>query len=71
METNPLTEKLRPHVADIEASAAKGNVRAKEVITLYGMYCRCPDPGSFGLCNAAFDEWHSSRAPSHGATVGA
>jgi hypothetical protein len=57
-DPNPLTEKLRPHVAALEAAAAKGDTRAREVIVLYRMYIRCPrDPGAYGLCHAAFDDW--------------
>lgn len=62
MSTNPLTEELRPHVKEIEADAAAGDVLAKQIISLYGMYCRCPsDPGAPGLCRAAFDDWMRSR----------
>lgn len=56
--TNPLTEKLRPHVDAIKRGAEGGDARAREVITLYRMHCDCPsDPGAFALCGAAFDEW--------------
>lgn len=53
-----LTEKLRPHVDAIKADAANGDVRAKEIITLYKMWERCPnDAAAPALCEATFDDW--------------
>lgn len=62
MNTNPLTETLRPHVKAIKADAESGNPRAREIITLYEMHRDCPnDPGAYGCCQAAFDEWWRDR----------
>lgn len=57
-----LSDRIKPYATEITRSAAAGNVRAKEVISLYRMHVNCPtDPGAVGLCTAAFDEWLQHR----------
>ena len=54
---------LRPHVPDIKADAAAGNVKAQFIIDMYEMHRACPrDPGAHGLCIAAFEDWQRERA---------
>ena len=53
-----LADKLRPHVADLQAAARKGDATAKQVISLYQMHLRCPsDPAAPALCEVTFDDW--------------
>lgn len=57
-----LADKLRSHVADIEADAASGSKKAQAIINLYQLHVACPsDPGAPALCSAAFDEWRKSK----------
>lgn len=59
---NPLTELIRPYVDELKAQAAAGNVKAKQVISLYEMHCDCPsDRGAPALCEAAFKDWKRSQ----------
>ncbi len=53
-----LADTLRPHVQAIQSAAKNGDMKAQQIINLYGMHCRCPsDPGAPALCQAAFDDW--------------
>lgn len=53
-----LVEKLKPHVKAIMDDAAAGDFRAKEIITLYRMWERCPsDHAAPALCEATFNDW--------------
>lgn len=62
MSTNPLTEMLRPYVKAIKADAEIGNPRAIEIIKFYEMHRDATsDPGAYGCCQAAFDEWRRER----------
>lgn len=57
-DTNPLTEKLRPHVQAIQSAASSGDAKAAEIMTLYRMHCDAPnDPGAYAICHAVADEW--------------
>lgn len=59
---NPLTEKLRPHVARIVTAASDGDEKAQQVINLYQMHVRSPqDPGARALCEATFDDWVAAQ----------
>lgn len=59
---NPLTEKLRPHVAAIQQAAARGDHAAQQIIDLYRMHCSCPaDPGAYAFCNVAFGQWFKEQ----------
>lgn len=65
--TNPLTELLRPHVAELIRSSAAGNKKARDVITWYEMHRKCPhDPGAPVVCEAAFKDWMKSQHPKKG-----
>ncbi len=57
MSLNPLQELLTPYVGELRKSAADGNSNAKEVITLYNMYVRCPEAGAASLCESFFQDW--------------
>ncbi len=58
-----LSDRIKPHVADIIASATAGDENAKQVITLHRMHVACPqDPGAPALCGAYFDAWLKSRS---------
>lgn len=58
-----ITAEIKPHVTAIIADANSGEVNkrsiaASRVISLHRMHCSAPqDPGAYGLCCAAFDEW--------------
>lgn len=59
-----LTEMLRPHVKDIEADAAAGDKKAREIMNLYSMHVACPDdPGARVFCGEVFNDWQNSRNP--------
>lgn len=61
---HPLTEKLRPHVADLQNAAAAGDAGAQRVINLYRLFVACPaDPGAPALCETVFDDWMAARKP--------
>lgn len=63
-DINPLTERLQPFVAAIEAAAAIGDSHARQIIKLYQLHVKCPaDPGAYGLCQAAFDQWLADHHP--------
>jgi hypothetical protein len=63
MSQNPLTEMLRPHVAELKRQSDAGDESARQVITLYQMYVRCPgDPGAPALCEEAFNAWRAREA---------
>ena len=58
-----LTERMKPYVEQIIASANDGDENAKQVISLHRMHVACPsDPGAPALCEAAFDAWLAPRA---------
>jgi hypothetical protein len=62
MSEHPLEKMIRPYVSAISFDAKNGMEKAKMVITLYQMVVRAPnDPGSHGLCEAAFKEWMDGR----------
>jgi hypothetical protein len=57
-----LADKLRPHVAAIEAASAAGDGMARNIISLYRMHMTCPgDPGAPALCEATFNDWMKER----------
>ena len=60
--TNPLTEKLRPHVKAIKAAIANGDRQAEQIVQLYELYRACPsDYAAAALCSEVFDEWMRTR----------
>lgn len=62
IDTNALTERLRPHVATLTAEAMLGDQQAQQVIDLYQLHVAAPqDPGAPALCHAAMDEWLKRR----------
>lgn len=63
-----ITEELRPYVARIQRDCQSGSgerqKHAAAIINLHTMHCRAPqDPGAYGLCCAAFDEWLKLQEP--------
>ena len=59
-----ITEEIKPYVKEIVADADKDQSDAIAVITAHRLHCAAPrDPGAFGICCAAFDEWkkHTGR----------
>lgn len=57
-----LTERIKPFVPDIIASAEAGCRLAKSVITFHRMWVSCPsDHAAPALCESAFDEWLKTK----------
>jgi isocitrate lyase len=53
-----ITAEIKPFVKEIIADAGAGQSDAAKVIQLHRMHCSAPnDPGAYGLCCAAFDDW--------------
>jgi hypothetical protein len=53
-----ITAELKPFVDDIVEDARKGQSDALNVIRSHKMHCAAPnDPGAYGICCAAFDDW--------------
>lgn len=62
MTTNPLTERLRPYVDELNAARDAGDQMAISVVSLYHLYVACPrDLGAPALCEAAFNDWLKRR----------
>lgn len=62
LPANDLSTRIKPYSTEITKSAAAGNVRAKEIISLYRMHVNCPShPDIAGLCAAALDGWLRAR----------
>ena len=58
-----LQEKLTPHVGAIRESAKNGNKNAQQIISLYNIYVKCPEPGAKTLCECYFEDWLKEGNP--------
>lgn len=52
---------INKHLKEIIEQAKAGNQLAKDILTFGNMYNRCPESGSRGLLDAAFDEWKKNN----------
>lgn len=50
-------EVLKEHQEKIQADADAGQREAKQLISVYGMYYRHPDPPTLGVLMGATDGW--------------
>lgn len=58
-----LVDKLKPHVVTIARLAKRGDNAARQIIDLYELHRAAPrDPGAYGLCMAALDQWLKKKA---------
>lgn len=59
--TENIIELLKANEKKILADADAGDFRAKQVISVYGMYYRHPDHPTLGILMGAFDAWYRGR----------
>ena len=56
-EVDALVARLRVDGPKIGEQCNAGDIKATNVVNLYKLYLRRPEPAAFGLLTAAYEEW--------------